>query len=203
MMATPNANAGPIISGAVGGAPTGVLLDNLDWLPGGSSPTGIVVNFTGAAGAVTGSSSGLYAAPWISGSNGVGFGNALGADTTPYITSGSTGSMAEILLPSAMKYFGLLWGSVDGYNTLSFYNGGSLLFSFTGNDLLAGANGDQGVNGTLYANITTDGTAFNRIVATSSSYTFEFDNLAFNREVPTVPDAGSTFAAARHRPRRA
>jgi hypothetical protein len=92
-----------------------------------------------------------------------------------------------------MEYFGLLWGSVDGYNTLSFYNGATLLFSFTGDQLLAGANGDQGVNGTLYANITTDGTAFNRVVATSSQYAFEFDNLAFSRDVPSVPDAGSTL----------
>ena len=201
------AEAALSVSGSVGGAPTGVTLDNLDWLAlgtaGGLSPqSGITITFTPNAQAVQGSVAGQYAAPFLSGGNGAGFGNPIGTDqangvnTTTYITSGSTGATAaaavEILLPDngvGYLYFGLLWGSVDDYNTLSFYDGDTLVGQITGNDVTASPNGDQGVNGTLYVNITST-VAFNRIVATSSQFAFEFDNIAFNPTVP-VPEPAS------------
>jgi hypothetical protein len=191
--------ADPIITGAVGGAPTGVTLDNLSWLAlgsgGGTSPTsGIVISFITDAQAVQGAT-GQYAAPWLSGSNGVGFGDGLGADATTFITSGSNGSAAgarvEIVLPTPQLYFGLLWGSVDNYNTLTFYNGLNQVFAVTGSDVVASPNGDQSVNGTLYVNIDGNGTAFNRVVATSSQYAFEFDNLAFSETPSSVPEPAS------------
>lgn len=190
-------NAAPLtVSGSVGGAPTGVVLDNLDWLSLGSvggTNNGVTINFTPDAKAVQGGETGKYAAPFVSGGNGAGFGNADGPDATTYITTGSTGAASnakvEILLPGYNVYFGLLWGSVDDYNTLSFYDGNTLVGSITGNDVVASPNGDQGVNGTLYVNIISD-TAFNRIVATSSQYAFEFDNIAFNETNP-VPEPGT------------
>lgn len=198
------AEAALSVSGSVGGAPTGVTLDNLDWLTlgsaGGLSPqSGITVNFTPNAQAVQGSVGGQYAAPFLSGGNGTGFGNPIGTDqpngvnTTTYITSGSTGNTAgaavEILLPGLQKYFGLLWGSVDNYNTLSFYDGATLVGQITGSNVTASPNGDQGVNGTLYVNITST-VGFDRVVATSSQFAFEFDNIAFNPTVP-VPEPAS------------
>lgn len=191
------------VSGSVGGAPTGVILDNLDWLTigsagGVSSQSGITVNFFGNAQAVTGAVGSQYARPYLSGGNGTGFGNPIGtanqangADATVYATTGSTGANSnaavEILLPGNSVYFGLLWGSVDNYNTLYFYDGANLVGSLTGSGVLASPNGDQGVNGTLYVNISSD-LAFNRIVARSSSYAFEFDNIAFDRT--DVPEPG-------------
>jgi hypothetical protein len=203
------AQAALSVSGSVGGAPTGVTLDNLDWLTlgaaGGVSPqSGVTINFTPNAQAVQGSLSGQYAAPFLSGGNGTGFGNPIGTtnqpngvDATTYITSGSTGATAgaavEILLPNngglGYLYFGLLWGSVDNYNTLSFYDGATLVGQITGSDVVASPNGDQGVNGTLYVNITST-VGFDRVVATSSQYAFEFDNIAFNPTVP-VPEPAS------------
>jgi hypothetical protein len=193
------ASAAPIIVGSVGGAPTGVILDNLNWLTlgtaGGFNPTtGITVNFTTSdARTVAGSVDGVYAAPFLSGNNGDGFGSPNqpnGADGTRYITTGSfpavPGAQVEILLPAYEKYFGLLWGSIDTYNTLSFYDGLNPLFSVTGTGVVASPHGDQGVNGTLYVNISND-VAFNRVVATSGGYAFEFDNLAFNPEPPPPP----------------
>ena len=32
-----------------------------------------------------------------------------------------------LTMPCAEKYLGLLWGSVDAYNTLSFYDGSTLI----------------------------------------------------------------------------
>lgn len=195
------ANAAPIIVGSLGGAPTGVTLDNLDLLTLGSgSPqvSGIVTfNFTPDAAVVQGAVGGVYAEPFLSGGNGTGFGSpnqADGTDQTKYITTGSTGSFpaAQVVMDFsvAQKYFGLLWGSVDTFNTLAFYSGATPLFSVTGSQVLASPHGDQGVSGTVYVNITND-VAFNRVIATSSSHAFEFDNLAFNPEIPTVPEPAS------------
>lgn len=198
------ANAALTVSGSVGGAPTGVVLDNLDWLTlgtaGGLSPqSGITVSFAGGGKAMQGSASGQYAAPFLSGGNGAGFGNPIGTanqpngvDTTTYATTAAGGSSVTILLPAngglGYLYFGLLWGSVDSYNTLSFYDGATLVGSLTGGQVTASPNGNQGVNGTLYVNITST-LPFDRVVATSSAFAFEFDNIAFNRTDPTAVPA--------------
>jgi hypothetical protein len=189
------AYAALLVSGSLGGTPTGVATENFDTLvPGNTAttllPSGITVSFLPDAQSISGRSSGFYAAPFLSGGNGLGFGSgggnqANGVDLTTYITTGSTravsGAGATLLLPGLETYFGILWGSVDSYNTLSFYNGVTLVGTITGNDVTASANGNQGVNGTLYVNIdATAGTAFDRVVATSSQYAFEFDDLAFN-----------------------
>ena len=196
------ASAALVVSGSVGGAPTGALLENFDRLELGSAgtgvgalPSGIKVSFTPNAQAVQGSVSGQYAAPFLSGGNGTGFGSPNqpdGVNTTTYLTSGSTGieggAAVTLELPFLAKYFGLLWGSVDDYNTLSFYNGADLVGSITGLDVTASPNGDQGVNGTLYVNITSD-VAFDRVVATSSQFAFEFDNVALSRT--PIPEPAS------------
>lgn len=173
------------ITGSVGGATEGALRENFDALPlgsaGGLTASGILVTFAGGAAAVTGAASGLYAAPYVSGLNGTGFGNAAGADATTYLASGSTGADGAagitLTLPFEANYFGLLWGSVDGYNGLSFYSGATLIGAVTGADVTNAANGDQGVNGTLYVNITSS-LGFDRVVVASNGYAFELDNVA-------------------------
>ena len=193
------------ISGSVGGAPSGVTLENFDSLTpaiggGGTTPSGIVVTSSPDAGVVEGGSSGLYAPPYLSGGNGSGFGpggtdQADGPDATPYLAAGSTstypGASVTLSLPGTERYLGLLWGSVDNYNMLSLYNGATLVGTITGSDVIASPNGDQGVNGTVYVNITAlDGAhAFDKVVMTSSQYTFEMDNVAFNPS--PVPEPAS------------
>jgi PEP-CTERM motif len=72
---------------------------------------------------------------------------------------------------------------------LSFYNGATLIGTVTGSDVMASPNGDQGVSGTAYVNISaTGGSAFDRVVATSGGNSFEFDDVSFNLTI-------STFAA--------
>ena len=73
----------------------------------------------------------------------------------------------------------MLWGSVDQYNTLQFFDGATFLASFTGGDVFAAADGNQGAPGTYYVNFTSD-VVFNKIVGLSSQYAFEVDNFAFN-----------------------
>ncbi len=188
---SPAARAGLVISASVGGAPTGVNyanFDNLSLGAGGGISNGITVSFTGDGQAVQGSLSGVYAAPYLSNGNGTLFGDSNdGPDATTYLSTG-IGSVT-LTLPGPEMYVGLLWGSVDTYNTLSFYNGSTLVGTVTGSDVTSNADGDQGMNGTYYVNINST-ESFDKVVATSSSYAFEFDNVAFN---PTAVPEPSSF----------
>lgn len=199
--ATVPASAAVMVQSAtVGGVPTGVAYANFNDLALGnaggtsfaSNGQSLAITFLGNASAVQGAASGLYAAPVLSGGNGASFGTPDGADATTYLSSGSAsavaGSAVEILLPEAMKYFGLLWGSVDSYNFLDFYDGDELVGTISGSDVTASANGDQGTQGTFYVNILSDET-FTRVVARSNGYAFEFDNVAFNAENPVPAPA--------------
>lgn len=205
---SPVASAAILAFGSVGGAPDvdGLNRLNFDDLPLGSvggttdGPNGsATVTFAGTAAAtVENSVVGEYAAPFLSGGNGDGFGplgvdQADGANQTHYLTTG-TGSVT-VDFGQPLLYLGLLWGSIDGYNTLTFYDGDDVIGSFTGTDILAGANGDQGVNGTLYVNFISD-TVFNKVVATSTTNAFEFDNVAYSEIAPTqhgVPEGGTAL----------
>jgi hypothetical protein len=203
------------ITSVNGGAPGGVVLDNLDWLQtngqdagpnttGGISPqSGMSVSFSPDGGAVEGNVGGTNAAPFLSGNNGQGFGNPFpgndqsnGQDGSVYVTAGGIqGSSATFLLPDYELYFGLLWGSVDTYNTLEFYDNNTLIGSITGSDVNAFANGDQGAAGTFYVNINST-VAFNRVVATSTEHAFEIDNISFNQTIPSPePITLSLFGA--------
>jgi hypothetical protein len=175
---------------SVGSVPNGVNYANFDNVPlGGAGGTsgGISVSFGGDGQAVQGSLSGVYAAPFLSNGSGKQFNDPNdGPDTTTYLTTG-TGSVT-LSLPGEEKYLGLLWGSVDTYNTLSLYDGSTLVGTITGSDVTSNADGDQSASGTFYVNINST-TSFDKIVATSTSNAFEFDNVAFN---PTaVPEPSS------------
>jgi len=88
-------------------------------------------------------------------------------------------------LNSAYTYFGLFWGSIDSYNTLSFYNNNALVASFTGPDLTNPANGDQKAPATnTYVNFY-DLPAFDTFQLSSEGFAFEADNIALaNNPVP-------------------
>ncbi|MEO5655415.1 MAG: PEP-CTERM sorting domain-containing protein [Nitrosospira sp.] len=183
-----------VISASVGGAPdSAIFYENFDSLAatGGATTNGITVTFsgTGAGTASLPDAPGQYAAPFISGNNGMLFGNsqADGPDKTQYLTTGI--GQVTLQLNAYHQYFGLLWGSVDDYNTLSFYDGNTFLFNFTGLDVSSLANGNQGVGGTFYVNINSSD-AFNRVVASSTGYAFEFDNVALANDPISLPIHG-------------
>ena len=193
-----SAHAGLIITSVVGGSATGANYANFDDLTTGASggltsvvgPTSstLTVSFTGDGQAVTGSVGGLYAAPYLSANNATNFGNTptTGQDQSVYLTTG-IGSVA-LNFSSHQDYFGLLWGSIDGYNSLEFFDGVTSVGLLTGSDVAVSANGDQGVNGTYYVNIHST-LLFDRVVASSTNYAFEFDNVAF--DLRAVPEPGS------------
>ena len=139
------------ITGSVGGAPNGVNrvnFDNLtlgDYLNSPQTATGpngsLTVELLQDAQIVQGSLSGKYAAPYLSGGNGTGFGTQPdGPDTTTYLTSGKDGggdSTISLKFDAYLLYFGLLWGSIDDYNTLEFYSDNTLVDTVTGSMVTA------------------------------------------------------------------
>jgi fibronectin-binding autotransporter adhesin len=141
----------------------------------------------GNAGVVNGSA-GVTAAPYFSNSE-------PWQDQTNYLSIGASGTETLTLGSSKNNAFGLYWGSVDTYNTLTFYNGGvkgTQVAFFTGSD--AGpnlkANGDQftfGSNG--YVEITGLPNFDTVVFGSGTSNAFEFDNVS----VGTVPEP-STWA---------
>ena len=91
--------------------------------------------------------------------------------TYAYVSAGE--SPVTLQLTGDMTYFGMLWGTVDSYNTISFYDGATLVGSFTGTDVLPGADGSS----VVYANFWANGGTFDTVVFTTTSEAFEFDNV--------------------------
>ena len=189
-----SASATLVWSSAIGGLPTGVSYVNFDDVALGNAAAtsgGIAITFDGNAEAVQGTSWMAYAAPFLSNNNGVPFGDSSnGEDETTYLSAGN--SSISLALGSDANYLGLLWGSVDDFNSISFYSGSTLVGSLTGLDVSATADGDQGLNGTYYVNIYST-VAFDTVVLASGKNSFEVDNVAFTLadHNPIVPEPAS------------
>ncbi|SEN69079.1 PEP-CTERM protein-sorting domain-containing protein [Nitrosospira multiformis] len=199
---TSSISVAALISASVGGIPiSDAVYENFNNLSssGGLSSKGIYVTFNGidSGTAALPDVSGKYAAPYVISASDHLFNDIPqedGPDRSQYLATG-IGSVT-LDLNAYHQYFGLLWGSVDSYNILSFYDGSTLLFNFTGLDVTRLPNGDQGVNGTFYVNITSD-VKFNKVIASSSQYSFEFDNVALvdvgtsSQEIQEIPEPGT------------
>jgi hypothetical protein len=139
---------------------------------------GFPAGYSGNGSVVSGSVGGVYAAP--------------AGNTTQYLTVPTTGSSGSVTLQLAgsYDYFGLYWGSMDSYNTLSFYNGVTLVESVTGSDVITALNllGNQTSPGSnRYVDFSFGTSKFDRVVFTSGGFAFESDNHA----VANVPEPGT------------
>lgn len=135
------------------------------------------VGYSGDASVLSGSASGLYATP--------------AGDSTSYLSVAyplQVGSETFSAAPgTSYNYFGLYWGSIDDYNSLSFYSGNDLVASVNGADVIAAGTqlGDQMAPGSnRYVNFTFTDSSFDRIVFNTTQYAFESDNHAY----ATVPE---------------
>ncbi len=135
------------------------------------TPAGLTGNFA----IVQGSVPGAYAAP-------------LG-DPSHYLAvpiNGTSGS-ATLTLSKALTSVSFYWGSIDTYNTVSFYNAANgLIASFTGSQVPpAPADGSQGnALDNRRVNFDFGGAAASSIVFTSTEHAFELDNIAGASAVP-------------------
>jgi len=128
------------------------------------------ITLSGNASVVQGSSTNLYAAPY--------------QDTTQYVQVAPTNGVATFTLSQPSHFFGLEWGSVDAGNTLTFYNGTTVIGTFGGQQIIDAANlspGNQASDGTAFVDFTSSqDSAITSVVATSSNIAFEFDNVTVN-----------------------
>jgi len=152
---------------------SGATVVNFDSTSIGSLPTGYANTGAGGGAVVNGSMPGLYAAPGLT-------------DTTNYLTVPAPGSnpVGEVTaqIGGSYNYFGLYWGSIDTYNTLSFYSDGNLVDEVTGSDVIAAgaAFGDQTAAGSNeYINFFFGNQTFDTVVFDSSNFAFESDNHAY------------------------
>jgi hypothetical protein len=127
-----------------------------------------------------------------------------------------TNFLATNLPGKKINYLGLYWGSIDGYNDITFYSKGIAIniasingstlnkTKLNGADILqfGGSSGDQSnPNTNRYVNMFFgDDEQFDKLVFTSSSYAFEMDNLVIqvagvNRTV-SAPGSIALFSLA-------
>ena len=107
----------------------------------------------------------------------------------PSSLQGSSSGSATFNFGADLSYLGFNWGSVDTYNSLSFYSHGNLLQTFTGSDVVgfANANGGQmsdASNG--FVDFFLTGWTFDAVTFNSSNRAFEIDNLAYGN-IASVP----------------
>lgn len=105
-----------------------------------------------------------------------------------YISTG-TGTVT-FSFATPQNYFGLLWGSVDASNSITFSGGNTPSTTFTGATLntlstpgFVGAVGDQGYGGSEYVKFTDTGT-FNTVTLTSGQISFEAAEFSSNAATP-------------------
>jgi hypothetical protein len=92
-------------------------------------------------------------------------------------TSGGQAGPGMVTLAGGAKYYGFLWGSPDSYNSVSFYNGASLLGSFDGSSVYPPANGNQSI-GRFFNAYVGAGESITSIKFISNGNAFETDNHA-------------------------
>jgi len=112
-------------------------------------------------------------------------GGTSGFDGSQYVAVGASGS-ATLSFPTPENYFGILWGSTDVADTLTFYDIANNVIGAVTAANVPGAptQGDPfHPADTLYVNITST-TPFARVVATTGVDSFEFDDVAYAQVVP-------------------
>ncbi|TNE37998.1 MAG: hypothetical protein EP348_05380 [Alphaproteobacteria bacterium] len=128
-----------------------------------------VPHYTSAVGNVyenlTTSSDGVYRSPW----------EGTNLDGTGTFTSVSGDSYASYVFDSAISAVSFIWGSVDNYNGLEFYNNGTWVDALYGDD--SQLDTAQKTTGFILATVVADG-LFDEVRFLSDSNAFEFANLS-------------------------
>jgi hypothetical protein len=135
-----------------------------------SEALGATFAASGPAGVVQGSGS-ASAAPFLGPLPGH-------VDESHYLSIGGGGS-ETITFAHDQNAFGLYWGSVDSYNTISFYDGSELVASYGGADVtpLLASGGQSSFSSNGYVEFK-DLAPFDKVVLASSSSAFEVDNIS-------------------------
>jgi PEP-CTERM motif len=118
-------------------------------------------------------------------------------DKNPYLGTGIGSDSISISLAAVksalgfsgnINYFGLYWGSIDTWNTISFWDGSTEVGSFTGTNVASAASSPVDFGTTsLFVNFFANGDTWTTIDLTSSQPNFESDNHAFGDSAVPEP----------------
>lgn len=116
-------------------------------------------------------------------------------DTSNYYAVGSgpsyTGT-ATFTPGGAFTYFGLYWGSIDLYNSISFSLNGSVVASYSGADFPPSNGNQTSPNTNEYVNfLFNGGSSYDKVTFNTSTANFEMDNVAYGNVATSVPEPAS------------
>lgn len=123
------------------------------------------------------------------------------ADSSPYLViagigDGNTGAVTLDLSDTNSNFFGLYWGSIDTYNTITFNMSDSTSQAFTGSQIIGGieADGNQfDVNSNAYIGWLAQGAQFDSVTLSTTRRAIEVDNFAFGTINVPAPGAMAIF----------
>jgi hypothetical protein len=120
-----------------------------------------------------------------------------GDDNTRYLAVSILGdargtSPVTIAFANPLDYFGLYWGTPVGNNTIAFFNGDTLLQSFTSDDVAGNITSSAAVYVNFFAE---PGESFNKVVLSDSGVAFESDNHAYKVASESVPEPLTSLTA--------
>ncbi len=169
-----------VLDAGVAGA-TGLVTSGELWFGAGNTIQFGPKTSSQQGGLYDGTKTGVAAAPYVWG----------GPQTTNYFAA-EPGSAVTISYTQDQHYFGINWGSVDAYNTLSFYEGAVLVAQYTGSDITSTPHGSQGADNSYIANFNfSDGASYNKVVMTDTTHpAFEFDTIAFSTQAIPISSTG-------------
>ena len=170
-----NSSINELVFGSNGTSGTEVTNNALSFGNGSNAGT---ISFTGSSGVYRGETS----TTWAPGSSTTGSGGV----TTDYLAAATNGAVT-INFNSTQEYFGLLWGSVNATNTLTFYNGSTKVYTVANGDLF---NAKATSQGSYYVAINIPG-GYTSVVATAMSGDFEFTNVSYASTTITDPTTGT------------
>jgi hypothetical protein len=117
-------------------------------------------------------------------------------DTSNYLSVLGGGSATVTVNNGSVNTVSFLWGSIDAYNTIQFFNGATLIGTFTGSNILPklSTGCQQSPDCTGYVTFTDSNEAITSFVMTSTTNSFETDDfLATQVGTAPVPEI-STWA---------
>jgi hypothetical protein len=113
---------------------------------------------------------------------------AIGFDIVPIIWPGPRAT--TLSLESDYTKFGFYWGSIDSYNSVTFFNDGVQVFSLSGGGVPGAnpsANNSNAATRNRYVNFDfSGGSMFDQVVFSTTFRTFEVDNLALAGHAPEL-----------------
>jgi PEP-CTERM motif len=119
-------------------------------------------------------------------------------DTTNYLTVSypTAAGAVQLAFSSPENYFGLFWGSLDSYNTITFLRDQGQIATFSGDaiadltGLVAGGE-QQSPLSNRYVNFYLGAAFYDEVVLSTSNFAFEVDNIAFGDPPVPVSEPGT------------